>query len=111
MINLEEKTLNELKDLAKENNIKNISKLKKEELVEVLSSVLSINTVDNKTNLEIDKNITDENINAISNSDGLAGYKLTNEGDTIVEGILDILPDGYGFLRGENYLSDRKSVV
>ena len=29
MINLEEKTLNELKELAKENNIKNISKLKK----------------------------------------------------------------------------------
>ena len=29
-INLEEKTLSELKDLAKENNIKNISKLKKE---------------------------------------------------------------------------------
>mgnify|MGYP000655318277 CR=1 FL=1 len=28
MINLEEKTLTELKELAKENNIKNISKLK-----------------------------------------------------------------------------------
>ena len=32
MINLEEKTLTELKELAKENNIKNISKLKKEDL-------------------------------------------------------------------------------
>ena len=31
MINLEELSLTELKDLAKENNIKNISKLKKED--------------------------------------------------------------------------------
>lgn len=108
MIDLEEKTLNELKDLAKENNIKNISKLKKEELVEVLASVLTINTTNNKDNIEIDTNIPNENINTIS--DGLAGYKLTNEGDTIVEGILDILPDGYGFLRGENYLSSPKDV-
>ena len=35
---------------------------------------------------------------------------LTNEGDEIVEGILDILPDGYGFLRGENFLSSEKDV-
>ena len=33
----------------------------------------------------------------------IVDYKLTNEGDEIVEGILDILPDGYGFLRGEIY--------
>ena len=54
MIDLEEKTLNELKDLAKENNIKNISKLKKEELVEVLASVLTINTTNNKDNIIIE---------------------------------------------------------
>ena len=27
-----------------------------------------------------------------------------------VEGILEVLPDGYGFLRGENYLSSPKDV-
>ena len=42
MINLEELSLTELKDLAKENNIKNISKLKKEDLIEVLSQILNI---------------------------------------------------------------------
>lgn len=92
MVNLDEKTLSELKDLAKEKNIKNISKLKKEELVEVLSKVLSTDT-DN-----------------LANSEELSGYKLTNDGDEIVEGILDILPDGYGFLRGDNYLSSPKDV-
>ena len=40
----------------------------------------------------------------------MSGYKLTTEGDEIVEGILDILPDGYGFLRGDNYLSSPKDV-
>ena len=109
MINLEEKTLSELKDLAKENNIKNISKLKKEDLVEVLGQVL---------NNDIKVQSTSNNTNGFNNTDSisddyrqeLSGYKLTNEGDEIVEGILDILPDGYGFLRGENYLSSPKDV-
>ena len=99
MVNLKEKTLNELRELAKDNNIKNISKLKKEELVEVLSQVLNSD----------DKKITNQNAEE-NNYSELSGYKLTNEGDEIVEGILDILPDGYGFLRGENYLSSPKDV-
>lgn len=105
MINLEEKTLNELKELAKENNIKNISKLKKEDLIEVLSQVLNNDSiVTNTTNFGNNEIILD------NNEQELSGYKLTNEGDEIVEGILDILPDGYGFLRGENYLSSPKDV-
>ena len=39
-----------------------------------------------------------------------SAYKLTNEDDQIVEGILEVLPDGYGFLRGENFLSTPKDV-
>ena len=39
MPELESLTLLELKKLAKENNIRNISKLKKEELIEVLKSI------------------------------------------------------------------------
>lgn len=99
MINLEEKTLTELKDLAKENNIKNISKLKKEDLIQVLEQVINTNT-----------NNTENNTDSKETTQELSGYKLTNEGDEIVEGILDILPDGYGFLRGENYLSSPKDV-
>ena len=44
------------------------------------------------------------------NGEPIVDYKLTTDGDEIVEGILDILPDGYGFLRGENYLSSDKDV-
>ena len=105
MINLEDKTLEELKELAKENNIKNISKLKKEELVQVLEHVINSETI--STTEITKKNETDIKEDENNNQEG---YKLTNEGDEIVEGILDILPDGYGFLRGENYLSSPKDV-
>ena len=102
MLKLEEMTLTELKEIAKENNIKNISKLKKEELIEILNTLLNDTQITTPSKKE-------EKINEES-SDDLSGYKLTNEGDEIVEGILDILPDGYGFLRGDNYLSTPKDV-
>ena len=107
MINLEEKTLTELKELAKEHNIKNISKLKKEELMQVLNLVINTNS----SKVENTKKVETTTVSSSKQNDQeLSGYKLTNEGDEIVEGILDILPDGYGFLRGENYLSSPKDV-
>ena len=101
-MNLEEMSLTELKEVAKENNIKNISKLKKDELIEMLSQILNQNnSIKREEKVEKEENNTSEE---------MSGYKLTTEGDEIVEGILDILPDGYGFLRGDNYLSTPKDV-
>ena len=94
-------TLVELRQLAKEKGIKNTSKLKKEELIEAL---MEENNTD--VNNISDENSKDKNENAINEG----GYKLTNADDQIVEGILEVLPDGYGFLRGENYLSTPKDV-
>lgn len=115
MINLEDMTLTELKTLAKVHNIKNISKLKKDELIIVLKQLVS---TENKVadDMQLSTNEEDENKKEIverqydENGDPIIDYKLTNEGDAIVEGILDILPDGYGFLRGDNYLSSDKDV-
>lgn len=87
---LENLSLSDLKAKAKEKGVKNISRLKKEELISLLNS--NTDTI-KETN---------------STSEG--GYKLTNEGDEFVEGILEVLPDGYGFLRGENYLPTPKDV-
>ena len=106
MPNLEYLTLAELKNLAKENNVKNISKLKKEDLITVLSQILINNT--NTENITEKKEIVERKYD--KNGDPIVDYKLTNETDEIVEGILDILPDGYGFLRGDNYLSTPKDV-
>ncbi len=113
-MNIEEYTLVELRQLAKEKGIKNVSKLKKEELIELLSNMED--ETSNHINESVNDNIEQieereneiENIN--NNISNQGGYKLTNEDDEIVEGILEVLPDGYGFLRGENYLSSPKDV-
>ena len=100
-MNIENYTLVELRQFAKEKGIKNVSKLRKEELIELLNN-----------NIEKNECLKDENeIEKIPNEGTeQTGYKLTNDGDNIVEGILEVLPDGYGFLRGENYLSSPKDV-
>ena len=148
---MENYTLVELRQMAKEKGIKNVSILKKDELLDLLFSNNSSNiddkkednlTEDNKlanvnetSNLketvrknddeiyDIEKN--KDSISYVRNSENTdnsiknnntpstrieGGYKLTNEDDQIVEGILEVLPDGYGFLRGKNYLSSPKDV-
>ena len=117
MSNLQDMTLAELRNLAKEHNIKNISKLKKEDLIVVLTQVIgeskeSKNTESNTAEIKY-KEESEEVKNPTqydANGQPIVDYKLTNEGDEIVEGILDILPDGYGFLRGDNFLSTPKDV-
>ena len=92
-MNIENYTLAELKELAKEKGLKNISKLNKDELFELLNE-------ENKV----------EETKAFNTNNDSERYKVTNEEDSIVEGILEVLPDGYGFLRGDNYLPTPKDV-
>ena len=40
----------------------------------------------------------------------LVDYKLTSDTDIIAEGILEIVGDNYGFLRGKNFLTSDKDV-
>lgn len=94
-MNFKDYTLVELRQLTKEKGLKNVSKLKKEELIEFLES--------DSENI----NIKDMDGSSSANSES---YKLTNSDDEIVEGVLEVLPDGYGFLRGDNYLSTSKDV-
>lgn len=99
-MNLEELSLTELREKAKEEGIKNTSKFKKEELISILKEEIGV---------ESEKNVSEEkgDFKEIVTEEG---YKLTSEGDEVVEGILEVLPDGYGFLRGENYLPTAKDV-
>ena len=96
-MNFEEMSINDLKQLAKDKGLKNISKLKKNELIEMLKE-------DDSNNEEIKR------MDNLQNNEEDSGYKITNEGDTISEGILEVMPDGFGFLRGDNYLSTNKDV-
>ena len=99
-------TLVELRQLAKENGAKNVTKLKKEELIDFLENI-ELKKDSNNDFKEQNNNLLDENRELEFSS---LGYKLTNNEDKIVEGILEVLPDGYGFLRGDNYLSTSEDV-
>ncbi len=117
MSNLENMTLIELKKLAKENNIRNISKLKKEELIDILSEINEVDEneeikEDNPEIAEIKKyDAADEEVDLEDSiEESVVSYQVNNEEDEIIEGILEVLPDGYGFLRGDNFLSTPKDV-
>lgn len=85
-MDLASKKISELRDEAKALGIKNTTRLKKDELIKEIEN----NT---KESTETKKELT------------------LNEGDNLVEGVLEVLPEnGFGFLRGENYLSTPKDV-
>lgn len=108
-MDLENYTLVELRQLAKEKGIKNTSKLKKEEIIEKLLK-LENESIEAKE-IEYDGSYVATDVTTSSLAEPSNGsYKLTNADDQIVEGILEVLPDGYGFLRGENYLSTPDDV-
>ena len=72
---LEQKTVTELKELAKKNKVKNYGKLKKQELI-----------------MKLLENETEEN------------------GAQFEEGVLEIMPDGYGFLRSEGFTQGKNDI-
>ena len=106
-MNFDGLTLAELKEVAKKKGIKSISKLNKEDLIKVLSDT-ELTEVDNDTTDASVLSAETEEINMQLGED--SRYKLTTEGDQISEGILEVMPDGYGFLRGDNYLTSPKDV-
>lgn len=101
---LESLSLVDLRNLAKDKGIQNVSKLKKADLIEKILENYNNKNSSTSTDDNIDNNINEK---SISNE---VDYKLNSEDDEYVEGILELLPDGYGFLRGDNYLSTNKDV-
>ena len=80
---MKNKTVSELREMAKEANVANYSKLKKDELMEALSQI-ELKKVNEKE-------------------------PLKEEPEDAV-GILEVLADGFGFLRCENYLSGAQDI-
>ena len=99
---LEGLSLVDLRNLAKDKGIANVSKMKKAELIE---KIMENYNSKNETVAKVE-----EKLESKEPSNNEIEYKLTSEDDEYVEGILELLPDGYGFLRGDNYLSTNKDV-
>ena len=122
MDELNQLSLTDLKNLAKEKGLK-VSGKNKSDIIELLVE-------------ELKKSSPKEEINTISQTNDLYEYSMkdkpsfinktydnstkatgqpaeivaNNKDDFIVEGVLEVLADGYGFIRGENYLSTQKDV-
>ena len=114
-MDLEKCSLIELKQLAEKAGIENISKLKrKADLIEALKNVEESNVETKLEDINIVTNTTNTNFSNSSdnkeNNSGDMEYTITSDTDEYVEGILELLPDGYGFLRGDNYLSTPRDV-
>ena len=86
---LKKSTLAELRTLAENLKLEGYERLKKEYLVEeIIKNLEDNNEIEEKINIQIEN----------------------PETDYIAEGILEVLPDGYGFLRSDNYLPGNKDI-
>lgn len=103
MCDYEHCKISELREIAKEKNINNYSKLKKSELIEKLNS---LNDKNEETNHYKTENLKTKK----QNEEKQIGELFIGENNSISGGVLEILPDGYGFLRGKNYLSTENDV-
>ncbi|WP_250674560.1 transcription termination factor Rho [Paeniclostridium ghonii] len=130
-------TLMQLKELAKKLEIKSISKYKKNELIQIINEYKNKNMIDNNKQIEKKEEIKSEQKQSVNKQETKVyenrtqrynqnynrnsyNVKEVNEAkivdefntskDDEVMGVLEILPDGFGFLRGPNYLSTEHDV-
>lgn len=86
---LKKSTLTELRALAQKLNLDGYERLKKEYLIEeIIKNLTASDEYEDKMNMKIEN----------------------SETDYIAEGILEVMPDGYGFLRSDNYLPGNKDI-
>ena len=86
---LKKSTLSELRQIAENLKLEGYQRLKKEYLVEeIIKNLQDNNELEDKVDIQIEN----------------------PETDYITDGILEVMPDGYGFLRSDNYLPGNKDV-
>ncbi len=100
-MNIVEMKISELRTEAKKLNIEGIGKLKKQELIDAILNKQNEKVL-NKSE-EFTKNKTEESRNEGEYSDPV---RKTN----LMSGVLEIMADGYGFLRSDNYQSGENDV-
>ena len=99
----EEMSIAQLKETAKEYGIKGVSTMKKAELVELLVNVENKMSQLRQSNVKkVEKEHSKENVEQNKDSS-------LDSGET-KNGILEVLTEGYGFIRCDNYLPGTDDV-
>ncbi|SHE43616.1 transcription termination factor Rho [Alkalibacter saccharofermentans DSM 14828] len=103
-VDLESMTVLELRQKAKEAGLKNYTKLKKEELVELLAETESSKKGDSNENVSTTAQVEEKN--------GGKYARLKDPVDSAFElsGTLQILPEGFGFLKNDDMKSPEEYV-
>ncbi|MBP3543375.1 MAG: transcription termination factor Rho, partial [Lachnospiraceae bacterium] len=106
---LETLPLTELKAIAKEKGVRNLTTMKKSEIIDALLKLNEEERAEAKVEMvavEIPKNIT-----AANNSTKLTNEEIAQlDSGIAANGILEVMPDGYGFIRCENYMPGDNDV-
>ena len=125
-VELERKTISDLRNMAKEIGMKGYIKYKKDELIQKLVEELKKADAQGKTKEQDRPAVQD----AVKESAGDKPQEIrfavsidrkkreedprhtgpTPDTENVVEGVLEVMPDGYGFLRSDNYLPGPKDV-
>ena len=121
----EKKSVIELREIAKERKIKGISTLKKKELIEVLENYDQEHKKEEKTEQQVQ--MKPEPQERTENKEHHTEYHTEHQGRKHYQkefpkniksldsgekahGILEVMPDGYGFIRCENYLPGENDI-
>lgn len=112
-LQLDKLKITQLRQMAKDAGIKGVATLKKQEIIEKLSETCEGDTAEAKSSAALnkpaqrEKNIkegkTQSGEDAIEYSDPV---RRTN----LMSGVLEVMADGYGFLRSDNYQSGENDV-
>jgi len=106
--NLEHESLENLKNIAKGLGIKYLNKYRKTELIaEIAKYSEEKKPVLPQSAPEEKPVIQEHRAKARNNS---VNIDELGENDNIVSGVLEVMPDGFGFLRCENYLSGSNDI-
>jgi len=110
-MNYNDLNLIQLREIAKEKQVKSITKYKKSELVQILLDIENKKINDTKSNVISDeKTISSADVKKETSIEAGKSYLEQLDSGIIEEGILEVMGDGFGFLRRDNYLSSLKDI-
>lgn len=100
-MDLENLSLLELREIGKELGVRNLYKLKKVELIEAIASIQSKNAKEEPEPIAVPLEATPVETERTLH----LKMQTAEKEDEYSEGILEVLSEGFGFLRTDNYLS------
>lgn len=116
--NLKSMKLTEIREIAKELEIKSISRYNKDELIDVIKATQTEKNTENSQlqNSSISKlsenqtNHTNKKNDTRNNKENSQKENNSNNDTIEIEGLLEVLNDGYGFIRSDKFDSGESDV-